>query len=174
MIYVPHCFSNVNTHGWLKLTLSCIDLEFTRLFKFDFTVIRTWMHMDLQHWLHCVLVMYACGVVSACVSILSTYGVIRQNTLYSWQNFILSSMAVYLCNYFWYHQIIDFCFQSWKTICLIQTLWTLPPVQVVIFACCDIIAIKLHDSDQTISQGYRYLWSFLVTFPKMVTRFIRF
>ena len=42
----------------------------------------------------------------SCVSILNTHGIIELNTLYFWQNLILSSMIVYLCNYFSYHEIV--------------------------------------------------------------------
>ena len=109
----------------------------------------TWI---LQSWLHRASVMNACGVVSACGSILNTQGTIKQNTLYSWQNFILSSIIVYWCNYFWYHQIIDFCFQSWKTFCLIQTLRTIHAVQDEIFNCCNLILIQHHDFAWAINQ----------------------
>jgi hypothetical protein len=82
-VWVPNCVSNMNTHGSLV----------------DFTVLRTWMHIDLQSWLYSALVMNAREVVSECVSILNTHEVIRQNSLYSQQNIILLSMGFLFQDY---------------------------------------------------------------------------
>ena len=56
IILVPHCVSNVNTHGSLKLTLFCIDLECTRLLKLTLVCFKhecTWsgvcMCFNLEH-----------------------------------------------------------------------------------------------------------------------------
>jgi hypothetical protein len=39
-VRVPHCVSNMNTHGSLKLTLLCIEHDYTSLSKVAFTVLR--------------------------------------------------------------------------------------------------------------------------------------
>ena len=73
------------------------------------------------------------------------------DTLYSWQSFTLLSMLLVSLLYL-KSSNNSLCFQTWKTICLIQPLRSLQAVQVVIFTCCNIIAFKWHDFDQTVSQ----------------------
>ena len=54
---VPHCASDMNTHGSLTLTLLCFEHECTWKCKVDFTVPQSWMHMEwcqnvFQSWMH--------------------------------------------------------------------------------------------------------------------------
>ncbi len=84
--------ANIFYRGNYLSTTLCFKREFTwvikvdfvvqrsrmhKTLKVDFSVLQTWMHMDLQSWLHCASNMNAQGVVSACVSILNTHGVLN-------------------------------------------------------------------------------------------------
>ena len=103
-IWVSHCVSNMNTRGSLKLTLLCIDLDCTRLFKFDFTVLQTWMHVDLQSWLHCASIMNASGsanLTSLCIGHECTWSGVSmcfnlEHTLSHKTEYIVSSQNIIL------------------------------------------------------------------------------
>jgi hypothetical protein len=86
IIWVPHCVSNMNTHGSLRVTVLCFALECTRLIKcyvdtciwnwctfarlliheeriviLFYTVFQTWKHLRHQSWLCCASIMNAQG-----------------------------------------------------------------------------------------------------------------
>ena len=69
------CF-NLNTNGPVKLTLLCLILDCTWIFKIDVSLLQSWLHKDLQSWLHNALIMKACvtsNLTSQCFDLEGTW-----------------------------------------------------------------------------------------------------